>query len=93
MDLRLAVRLSGNNPRPDSQPWAALRDVDGEILTFLQLSLASLSIMTFLPFLLLGRSIPWAITMLVLVHTVLALYIYMDGLKKVEVNELHPSAT
>ncbi|WP_297507679.1 DMT family transporter [Thermococcus sp.] len=66
----------------------AMRDVDGEVLTFLQLALASLFLLPFVLFLPVGKPVPWAVAILVLVHTVLALYIYMDGLKKVEVNEV-----
>lgn len=64
-----------------------LREVDGKVLTFLQLAIASVILA---PFMLLqspGNPVWWAVGILVVVHTVLALFLYMDGLKKVEVNE------
>jgi len=63
-----------------------LRGVDGESLTFLQLAIASVVLA---PFAVenVGSPVWWAIAVLVLVHTVLALYLYMDGLKRVEVKD------
>lgn len=64
-----------------------LRDVDGESLTFLQLSIATLVLLPFMAVEKAGNPVWWAIGVLVLVHTVLALYLYMDGLKVVEVKD------
>ncbi|WP_297470008.1 DMT family transporter [Thermococcus sp.] len=65
-----------------------LRDVDGESLTFLQLSIATLVLLPFMAVEKAGNPVWWAIGVLVLVHTVLALYLYMDGLKVVEVKDV-----
>ena len=64
-----------------------LRGVDGESLTFLQLAVASAVLVPFVAVENVGNPVWWAIAVLVLVHTVLALYLYMDGLKKVEVKD------
>ncbi|WP_297548465.1 DMT family transporter [Thermococcus sp.] len=64
-----------------------LRNVDGESLTFLQLSIATLVLLPFMAVEKAGNPVWWAIGVLVLVHTVLALYLYMDGLKVVEVKD------
>ncbi|GAB6136404.1 DMT family transporter [Thermococcus prieurii] len=64
-----------------------LRGVDGESLTFLQLAIASVVLMPFVAVENVGSPVWWAIAVLVLLHTVLALYLYMDGLKKVEVKD------
>lgn len=64
-----------------------LRDVDGESLTFLQLAIATLVLLPFMAVEKAGNPVWWAIGVLVLVHTVLALYLYMDGLKVVEVKD------
>jgi len=64
-----------------------LRDVDGKVLTFLQLAVASFVLGPFVLFRGIGTPTWWAVLVLVLVHTVLALFLYMDGLKEVEVNE------
>jgi drug/metabolite transporter (DMT)-like permease len=64
-----------------------LRDVDGKVLTFLQLAVASIVLAPFVAVQNTGTPVWWAILILVLVHTVLALFLYMDGLKEVEVNE------
>jgi len=64
-----------------------LRGVDGESLTFLQLAIASVVLIPFVAVENVGSPVWWAIAVLVLVHTVLALYLYMDGLKKVEVKD------
>ncbi|MEO2152254.1 MAG: DMT family transporter, partial [Thermococcus sp.] len=65
-----------------------LRGVDGESLTFLQLAVASAVLVPFMAVENVGSPVWWAIAVLVLVHTVLALYLYMDGLKKVEVKDV-----
>ncbi len=64
-----------------------LRGVDGESLTFLQLAIASAVLIPFVVLENVGSPVWWTIAVLVLVHTVLALYLYMDGLKKVEVKD------
>ncbi|WP_297534500.1 DMT family transporter [Thermococcus sp.] len=64
-----------------------LRGVDGESLTFLQLAVASVVLIPFAALENVGSPVWWAIAVLVLLHTVLALYLYMDGLKKVEVKD------
>ena len=64
-----------------------LKDVDGKDLTLLQLSTATLFLAPFVAVSGLKEPTWWAIGALVLLHTVLALYLYMDGLKEVEVNE------
>ncbi|WP_099209568.1 DMT family transporter [Thermococcus henrietii] len=64
-----------------------LRGVDGESLTFLQLAVASVVLIPFVAVENVGSPVWWAIAVLVLLHTVFALYIYMDGLKKVEVKD------
>ena len=64
-----------------------LRGVDGESLTFLQLAVASIVLVPFAALENVGSPVWWAIAVLVLLHTVLALYLYMDGLKKVEVKD------
>ncbi|ASJ03632.1 permease [Thermococcus profundus] len=65
----------------------SLRDVDGKVLTLLQLAIASIVLAPFVAVQNTGNPVWWAILVLVLVHTVLALFLYMDGLKEVEVNE------
>jgi len=64
-----------------------LRDVDGKLLTLLQLGIASLVLLPFVVIQETGEPVWWAVLVLVVVHTVLALFLYMDGLKTVEVNE------
>ncbi|ASJ06320.1 DMT family transporter [Thermococcus pacificus] len=64
-----------------------LRDVDGKVLTFLQLAIASFVLAPFVAVQDTGTPVWWAVLVLVVVHTVLALFLYMDGLKTVEVNE------
>ncbi|NJF26101.1 DMT family transporter [Thermococcus sp. Bubb.Bath] len=64
-----------------------LRDVDGKVLTFLQLAVASFVLVPVVLVRGTGTPVWWAVLVLVLVHTVLALFLYMDGLKEVEVNE------
>ena len=64
-----------------------LKDVRGEELTFLQLSVASLILLPFVALKNVGEPSLWAVLTLVVVHTVLALFLYMDGLKEIEVNE------
>ncbi|ASJ11524.1 DMT family transporter [Thermococcus thioreducens] len=64
-----------------------LRDVDGKTLTFLQLAVASVVLAPFIAASGVGEPAWWAVFILVSVHTVLALFLYMDGLKEVEVNE------
>jgi len=64
-----------------------LKDVDGKDLTLLQLSIATLFLLPFVAVNGLREPTWWAIGALVLLHTVFALYLYMDGLKEVEVNE------
>ncbi|WP_297064194.1 DMT family transporter [Thermococcus sp.] len=64
-----------------------LREVNGESLTFLQLAIATLVLLPFMAVEKAGNPVWWAIGVLVLVHTVLALYLYMDGLKVVEVKD------
>ena len=64
-----------------------LRDVDGKTLTFLQLAIASVVLAPFIAASGVGEPVWWAVLVLVAVHTVLALFLYMDGLKEVEVNE------
>ncbi|WP_198362173.1 DMT family transporter [Thermococcus barossii] len=64
-----------------------LRGIDGKTLTFLQLAIASLVLAPFMIASGAGEPVWWAIFVLVAVHTVLALFLYMDGLKEVEVNE------
>ncbi|ASJ08299.1 permease [Thermococcus siculi] len=64
-----------------------LRDVDGKVLTFLQLAVASFALGPFVLVRGTGTPVWWAVLVLVLVHTVLALFLYMEGLKDVEVNE------
>ena len=65
-----------------------LRGVDGESLTFLQLAVASAVLVPFVAVENVGSPVWRAIAVLVLVHTVFALYLYMDGLKKVEVKDV-----
>ncbi|WP_456367525.1 DMT family transporter [Thermococcus sp.] len=64
-----------------------LRDVDGKVLTLLQLAIASLVLLPLVTVHGTGEPVWWAVLVLVVVHTVLALFLYMDGLKTVEVNE------
>ncbi len=64
-----------------------LREVDGKVLTLLQLGVASLVLAPLVAIRGAGEPVWWAILVLVVVHTVLALFLYMDGLKTVEVNE------
>jgi len=64
-----------------------LRGIDGKTLTFLQLAIASVVLAPFMAVSGVGKPVWWAIFVLVAVHTVLALFLYMDGLKEVEVNE------
>jgi len=64
-----------------------LRGIDGKTLTFLQLAIASLVLAPFIAVMGTGEPVWWAVFVLVAVHTVLALFLYMDGLKEVEVNE------
>lgn len=64
-----------------------LRGIDGKTLTFLQLAIASLVLAPFIAVMGTGEPAWWAVFVLVAVHTVLALFLYMDGLKEVEVNE------
>lgn len=64
-----------------------LRDVDGKTLTFLQLAIASVVLAPFIAASGVGEPVWWAVLVLVAVHTVLALFLYMDGLKEVEVNK------
>ncbi|NJE49467.1 DMT family transporter [Thermococcus sp. 9N3] len=64
-----------------------MRGVDGESLTFLQLAVASVVLIPFVAVENVGSPVWWAIAVLVLLHTVFALYLYMDGLKKVEVKD------
>lgn len=66
-----------------------LKDVKSDVLTFTQLSIASIIL---LPFVLSGKisvgKVDWfAVGILVAVHTVFALFLYMDGLKSIKVNE------
>ncbi len=66
-----------------------LKEVKSDILTFVQLFIA---FVTLIPFVLHGKifvgKINWfAVGILVAVHTVFALFLYMDGLKSVKVNE------
>jgi len=65
-----------------------LKDVRGEELTFIQLSVASLVLLPFVTIENAGKPVIWAVLTLVVVHTVLALFLYMEGLKEVEVNEV-----
>ncbi len=64
-----------------------LKEVDGKVLTLLQLGIASAVLAPFVVASNVGNPVWWAILVLVVVHTVLALFLYMDGLKTVEVNE------
>jgi drug/metabolite transporter (DMT)-like permease len=64
-----------------------LREIDGKLLTSLQLGIASIVLAPAVLVRGAGTPVWWAILVLVLVHTVLALFLYMDGLKEVEVNE------
>jgi len=64
-----------------------LRDVEGKLLTLLQLAIASFVLAPFVALQSIGMPVWWAVLVLVVVHTVLALFLYMDGLKTVEVNE------
>ncbi len=64
-----------------------LREVDGKILTLLQLVIASLVLAPLMKVGGIGAPVWWAILILVVVHTSLALFLYMEGLKEVEVNE------
>ncbi|NJE05628.1 EamA/RhaT family transporter [Thermococcus sp. M36] len=64
-----------------------LKEVDGKVLTFLQLAIASLVLAPFVAVRGAGKPVWWAVLILVAVHTVLALFLYMDGLREVEVNE------
>ncbi|BAD85981.1 permease, drug/metabolite transporter (DMT) superfamily [Thermococcus kodakarensis KOD1] len=64
-----------------------LKEVDGKILTLSQLGIASFVL---LPFVLLqdvGKPVWWTVLVLVLIHTVFALFLYMEGLKEVEVKD------
>lgn len=64
-----------------------LREVDGKVLTLLQLVIASLVLAPLMKVGGIGAPVWWAILVLVVVHTALALFLYMEGLKDVEVNE------
>ena len=64
-----------------------LKEVDGKLLTLLQLGMASFVLLPFVAVKGAGDPVWWAVLVLVAVHTVLALFLYMDGLKTVEVNE------
>jgi drug/metabolite transporter (DMT)-like permease len=64
-----------------------LREIDGKLLTSLQLGIASIVLAPAVLVRGAGTPVWWAILVLVIVHTVLALFLYMDGLKEVEVNE------
>ena len=64
-----------------------LKEVDGKVLTLLQLGIASAVLAPFVVASNVGNPVWWAILVLVVLHTVLALFLYMDGLKTVEVNE------
>jgi len=64
-----------------------LRKIDGKDLTLLQLTLAAIFLLPFVAVNGLSKPTWWAAAALVLVHTVFALYLYMEGLKEVEVNE------
>ncbi|WP_370519555.1 DMT family transporter [Thermococcus sp. JdF3] len=64
-----------------------LREIDGKTLTFLQLAVASLVLAPIVAISDVGEPVWWAVLVLVAVHTVFALYLYMDGLKEVEVSE------
>ncbi|WP_054840347.1 EamA family transporter [Thermococcus sp. JCM 11816] len=65
-----------------------LKEVDGKILTLSQLGIASFVLLP--PFVILqdvGKPVWWAVLVLVLIHTVFALFLYMEGLKEVEVKD------
>jgi drug/metabolite transporter (DMT)-like permease len=64
-----------------------LRDIDGKVLTLLQLAMASIVLAPFVALQKIGNPVWWAILILVVVHTVVALLLYMEGLKEVEVNK------
>lgn len=64
-----------------------LKKVDGRVLTFSQLGIAALVLLPFVLVQDIGEPVWWAVSVLVLVHTVLALFLYMEGLKEVEVKE------
>lgn len=64
-----------------------LRKIGGGLLTLIQLTIASVILLPFVAITDVGTPVWWAILLLVLVHTVLALFLYMDGLREVEVNE------
>ena len=65
-----------------------LKEVRSDELTFFQLAIASLVLLPFVAMMKVGKPTWWAVLTLVVVHTVLALYIYMEGLKEVEVSEV-----
>ncbi|AHF81053.1 DMT family transporter [Thermococcus paralvinellae] len=66
-----------------------LKDVKSDVLTFTQLSIASIILFPFVLFgkISVGRINWFAVGILVAVHTVFALFLYMDGLKSIKVNE------
>ncbi len=64
-----------------------LKEMHARDLTLLQLTLAALFLIPFVAVRGLTTPTWWAIGTLVVVHTVLGLYLYMEGLKDVEVNE------
>lgn len=64
-----------------------LREVDGKVLTLSQLGIASLVLLPFVILQDVGKPVWWAVLVLVLIHTVLALFLYMEGLKEVEVKD------
>lgn len=64
-----------------------LKKVKGEILTFLQLLVASFLMLPIISVVDVGKPVWWSIGVLVTVHTVLALFLYMEGLKEVSVSE------
>ena len=66
-----------------------LKDMESDMLTFTQLVIASVILLPFVLFtkIAVGRINWFAIGILVIVHTVFALFLYMDGLKSVKVNE------
>ncbi|MBP1911596.1 DMT family transporter [Thermococcus stetteri] len=64
-----------------------LKGIDGKVLTLSQLGVATLVLIPFILVQDVGRPVWWAVSILVLVHTVLALFLYMEGLKEVEVKE------
>ncbi|AMQ18792.1 DMT family transporter [Thermococcus peptonophilus] len=64
-----------------------LREVEGKILTLSQLGIASLVLLPFVVVQDVGKPVWWAVLVLVLIHTILALFLYMEGLKEVEVKD------